>query len=72
MLIRFLKTLIKLVFCRGIYIIYVFTYWLNLFCKFQSLKSLDKNDINELKVFNNPPELVQTVMEAVCVLMGCK
>lgn len=36
------------------------------------MDSLDKNDITEIKVFNNPPEMVQTVMEAVCILLGTK
>eukprot|EP00701_Giardia_intestinalis_P004984 XP_001708808.1 Dynein heavy chain [Giardia lamblia ATCC 50803] len=34
-----------------------------------SLKSLNKNDISELKSFKSPPELVRYVMEAVCILM---
>jgi dynein heavy chain, axonemal len=38
----------------------------------QALDALDKNDITEIKVFNNPPEMVQTVMEAVCILLGAK
>lgn len=38
----------------------------------KSLDSLNKNDINELKVFNKPPELVKTVMEAVCIILGEK
>uniref|UniRef100_A0A182FSK0 AAA+ ATPase domain-containing protein n=1 Tax=Anopheles albimanus TaxID=7167 RepID=A0A182FSK0_ANOAL len=37
-----------------------------------ALKSLNKNDINELRVFQKPPKLVQFVMEAVCILLGAK
>lgn len=33
---------------------------------------MDKNDISEVRVFTKPPELVETVMEAVCILMGRK
>lgn len=36
------------------------------------MDSLDKNDITEVRAFNNPPEMVQTVMESVCILMGSK
>ena len=37
-----------------------------------ALKSLNKNDINEIKVFNQPPHLVRYVMEAVNLLLGEK
>lgn len=33
---------------------------------------MDKNDITEVRAFNNPPEMVQTVMESVCILLGAK
>lgn len=39
---------------------------------FQALDSLDKNDIAEIRVFTKPPELVQTVMEAVAILLNQK
>ncbi|KAK5640059.1 hypothetical protein RI129_010870 [Pyrocoelia pectoralis] len=38
----------------------------------KALQSLNKNDINELKVFNKPPDLVRFVMESVCLLLGAK
>jgi dynein heavy chain len=38
----------------------------------KALDALDKNDITEIKSFNIPPEMVQTVMEAVCILLGVK
>lgn len=38
----------------------------------KALESLNKNDINELKVFNKPPTLVKFVMESVCLLLGAK
>ena len=37
-----------------------------------ALDSLDKKDVQEVKVFNTPPELVQVVMEAVCILFNRK
>jgi len=38
----------------------------------KALKSLNKGDITEIKNFANPPALVKTVMEAVCILKGAK
>jgi dynein heavy chain len=35
----------------------------------KALAALNKNDINEIKVFNKPPQLVRFVMEAVCLLL---
>jgi len=37
-----------------------------------ALKSLNKNDITEIKGFKSPPPLVQKVLEAVCILLGAK
>eukprot|EP00163_Fabomonas_tropica_P009439 TRINITY_DN1923_c0_g1_i1.p1 TRINITY_DN1923_c0_g1~~TRINITY_DN1923_c0_g1_i1.p1 ORF type:complete len:2652 (-),score=902.80 TRINITY_DN1923_c0_g1_i1:9-7298(-) len=34
----------------------------------KALQALNKSDINEVKSFNNPPELVRITMEAVCTL----
>lgn len=38
----------------------------------KALESLNKNDINEIRVFQKPPELVKYVMESVCLLLGAK
>jgi dynein heavy chain len=38
----------------------------------KALKSLNKNDITEIKGFAKPPPLVQTTLEAVCILKGAK
>uniref|UniRef100_A0A7S2SR52 AAA+ ATPase domain-containing protein n=1 Tax=Mucochytrium quahogii TaxID=96639 RepID=A0A7S2SR52_9STRA len=38
----------------------------------KALDSLDKKDITEIKSFAKPPPAVQTVMEAICILMEVK
>ena len=38
----------------------------------KALDSLDKKDIQEVKSFAKPPALVETVLSAVCLLMGKK
>ncbi|XP_066254312.1 dynein axonemal heavy chain 6 [Euwallacea similis] len=38
----------------------------------KALEALNKSDINEVKLFQKPPKLVQFVMESVCILMGTK
>ena len=38
----------------------------------KSLDALDKKDITEIKSFSKPPPLVETVLSAVCLLMGKK
>lgn len=38
----------------------------------KALQALNKNDINEVRVFNQPPHLVRFVMEAVNTLLGEK
>merc|ERR1711972_1298877 len=38
----------------------------------KSLDALDKKDIQEVKSFAKPPALVETVLCAVCLLMGKK
>ncbi|KAF0719522.1 Aste57867_966 [Aphanomyces stellatus] len=37
-----------------------------------ALDSLDKKDITEVRSFTKPPQAVQVVMEAVCIMMGEK
>jgi len=38
----------------------------------EALKSLNKADVQEVKNYKTPPELVVLVLEAVCILMGSK
>lgn len=38
----------------------------------QALNSLDKADITEIKALTKPPDLVKTVLEAVCILLNSK
>ncbi|CAK0841283.1 unnamed protein product [Prorocentrum cordatum] len=38
----------------------------------KSLDALDKKDISEVKNFTKPPPLVETVLSAVCLLLGAK
>ena len=38
----------------------------------QALKALDKREVSEIRSFNNPPDAVRLVMEAVCVLLNEK
>jgi dynein heavy chain len=37
-----------------------------------ALKALNKNDVNEIRVFQKPPKMVQYVMEAVLILLNAK
>lgn len=34
----------------------------------QSLKSLNRNDVTEVKAMRNPPDGVRMVLEAVCIM----
>ena len=43
-----------------------------MFLSKQALDALDKNDIAEIRVFSKPPELVATVMEAICLLFNVR
>lgn len=36
----------------------------------KALNSLKRDDISEVKSFQNPPQAVQTVMNAVCLLLS--
>ena len=38
----------------------------------KALATLDKKSIQEMKAFNNPPEMVKFTLEAVCILMDVK
>lgn len=38
----------------------------------QALKSLDRADFTEIKALTKPPDLVMTVLEAVCILLNSK
>ena len=38
----------------------------------QSLKSLNKNDVGEVKAMTRPPDGVKMVIEATCIMKGIK
>ena len=38
----------------------------------QAIHNIDKNDIMEMRAMKNPSDIVQQVMEAVCILLGVK